>query len=94
VITRQADKYSASGLINTLDNYALLERLNGETILKYIEPVTGTMKTYKDGTYVGVEAFTPVTDLILSSQGSDFLNAAAYYSGTLTEQERIERSIM
>lgn len=93
-VVRPADIYTATGLINTSDNYAILKRINGETILQYVEPVAGTMKTYKNGVYVGVEAFTPDTDLELNSLGSDFLSAVAYYSGTLDESKRIERSIM
>jgi hypothetical protein len=86
--------FQFSNLQVTQKDFAILKRINGETILQYVEPGAGTMKTYKDGVYIGSESFTPVSDLEISSQGSDFLSAAAYYSGTLTEAERIERSIM
>jgi len=93
-VSRPADIYTASGLINTVTDYSILERINEESILKYVEPGPGTMKTYINGVYIGVEAFTPVPDLIITSTGSDMLSAVAYKSGALTETELIERSLI
>ena len=93
-VTRPADTYSAPSLINISTPYSILERRNGECILKYVEPGSGTMKTYKDGAYIGSEAFTPVTDYVAGSEGSDKVSAFAYKSGILTESERMERSIL
>ncbi|MBD3630504.1 right-handed parallel beta-helix repeat-containing protein [Cyclobacterium sp.] len=91
-VTRPADTLQATGLINTAAPYSLFEIRNGQGILRYVDPGAGTVRTYIDGLYIGEEAVTPSADLILSSQSSDKLLAAAYHSGTLTEQERIARS--
>ena len=83
--------YTATALINIATPYSLFEIRNGENILKYVEPGPGTLKTYIDGAYIGSEAFTPVTDYE-ADEGADTVTAMAYYSGTLTEQQRIDRT--
>lgn len=91
-VTRPADTFQATGLINTASPYSLFEIRNGQGILKYTDPGGGTVRTYVDGQYIGEDAAVVSSDLLVNSQGSDKLLAAAYHSGSLTEQERIARS--
>lgn len=93
-VTRPADIYTAAGLINISNPYSLFEIRNGQGILRYIEPSEGTVKTYVNGAYINTDSFTPSEDLIINSQGSDKLLAAGYKSGVMTEQERINRSMV
>lgn len=92
-VTRPADIYTASGIINTANPYSLFEIRNGQKILNYIEPGLGTVKKYVDGILESTEPVTPSNDLVLSSQGSDTILAVGYKAGILTEQERINRTL-
>lgn len=91
-VSRPADTLQATGLINTASPYSLFEIRNGQGILHYVDPIAGTVRTYIDGQYISEEAVTPSADLLINSQGSDKLLAAAYHSGSLTEQDRLARS--
>lgn len=91
-VTRPADVYTATGIINTASPYSLFEIRNGMGILKYTDPGAGTVRTYIDGQFINEDAATVSADLLVNSQGSDKLLGVAYHSGVLTEQERLTRS--
>ncbi|GAB2994360.1 hypothetical protein GCM10027284_09510 [Cyclobacterium sediminis] len=91
-VTRPADQYTMPGLIDTSGPYSLFEIRNRSCILKYVIPASGVMKTYQDGVYMGEESISPTEDYEILSEGSDKVLAFGYYSGVLTESDRLHRS--
>jgi hypothetical protein len=91
-ISRPADQYTLPGLIDISGPYSLFEIRNGSCILKYVIPASGVMKIYQDGVYIGEESFSPTEDYEILSEGSDKMLAFGYYSGVLSESDRLHRS--
>lgn len=86
-VTRPADIYTATGLINTANPYTIYKELNGDLIAEYFN--SGNKTTYVNGVLGGTVAEAPSADLILSSAGSDKLKCVAVKEGTITENELI-----
>lgn len=88
-VTRPADVYTAAGVINQSANHLKFYIINGVKIAEYFDFALGQLKTYISGALISTAPHTPGPDLVVSSAGSDKLEAVGYKAATFTDQELI-----
>ena len=83
-VTRTADIYTATGLINTTANHLKFYIKNGIKFAEYYDHGTGELSIYENGILISTVAYTPVPNWVISSTGSDIFKLLAYREGTFT----------